>query len=96
VLDGSLAGWLEQTPALRALGAGRTVPGHGPVTGGAGWDAQTTYLTGLRDAVRDALRRHLTLQQTVASLAAPSGWAMTDLYHRRNLTAAYSELEWED
>lgn len=96
VLDGSLAGWLEQTPALRVLGADRTVPGHGPLTSGAGWDAQTAYLTSLRDAVRDALRRHLTLQQTVASVAAPSGWAMTDLYHRRNVTAAYSELEWED
>ena len=96
VLDGSLGGWLEQSQTLRALGAERTVPGHGPVTDGAGWDAQSGYLTALRDGVRDALRRHLTLQQTVAALAAPAGWVMTDLYHRRNVTAAYSELEWED
>ncbi|MBU3695016.1 MAG: quinoprotein relay system zinc metallohydrolase 2 [Rhodocyclaceae bacterium] len=96
VLDGSLGGWLAQAPALRALGAARTVPGHGPVSSAAGWDAQTAYLAGLRDAVRAALGRHQTLQQAVAGIDAPAGWAMTELYHRRNVTAAYSELEWED
>jgi quinoprotein relay system zinc metallohydrolase 2 len=96
VLDGSLANWLAQMPALRTLGAGRTVPGHGPVTDAAGWDIQTAYLASLRDAVREALGRHQTLQQAVAGIAVPSDWALTELYHRRNVTAAYSELEWED
>lgn len=96
VVDGSLNGWLMQTAALRQLGAQRTVPGHGPVVDASGWDAQTAYLNTLRDAVREALRRRLPLRQVVTDTAAPSGWALTELFHRRNLTAAYSELEWEE
>lgn len=96
VVDGSLVGWLAQTPALQALGAKRSVPGHGPVTDAAGWAAQTTYLADLRDAVRAAIKRGTPLQKAVDGIAAPAGWALTDVYHRRNVTAAYSELEWED
>lgn len=96
VVDGNLMGWLAQTPALRALGETRTVPGHGPVVDGAGWQAQTDYLVALRDAVRDALRRRMPLQRAVEAVPASSGWALTEVFHRRNVTAAYSELEWED
>ena len=96
VVDGNLAGWLAQMPALRQLGAERTVPGHGPVVDASGWQAQTRYLTHLRDAVRAALRQHMPLQQAVDALPAPSGWTLTEAFHRRNVTAAYSELEWED
>ncbi len=96
VVDGNLLGWLAQTPALRELGSTRTVPGHGPVVDGSGWQAQTDYLAALRDGVRDALRRGTTLQATVERIVPPSGWALTGLFHRRNVTAAYSELEWED
>lgn len=96
VVDGSLVGWLAQTPALQALGAKRSVPGHGPMTDAAGWAAQTTYLAGLRDAVRAAIKRGTPLQKAVDGIAAPAGWALTEVYHRRNVTAAYSELEWED
>ncbi len=96
VIDGNLAGWLAQTAALRGLGATRTVPGHGPVVDGKGWQAQTEYLSGLRDAVRTALRQRMPLQRAVETIAAPAGWALTEVFHRRNVTAAYSELEWED
>ncbi len=96
VVDGNLAGWLAQTAALQSLGATRTVPGHGPVVDGTGWQAQTDYLTGLRDAVRAALRQRTPLQQAVETIVAPAGWALTEVFHRRNVTAAYSELEWED
>lgn len=96
VVDGNLIGWLAQLPALRALGETRTVPGHGPVVDGTGWRAQTDYLTALRDGVRDALRRRVPLQKAVEAIPAPSGWALTEVFHRRNVTAAYSELEWED
>lgn len=96
VVDGNLVGWLAQMPALHTLGDIRTVPGHGPVVDGSGWQAQTAYLTGLRDAVRAAIRRGTPLQGVVDAVAAPAGWALTDSYHRRNVTAAYSELEWEE
>jgi len=96
VVDGNLSGWLAQTPALRQLGSLRTVPGHGPVVKGDGWQAQTEYLSGLRHAVREALKQRVPLQHAVEAVPAPDGWQLTEVYHRRNVTAAYAELEWED
>jgi len=96
VVDGSIDGWLAQLPALQTLGAMRTVPGHGPLTDATGWAAQSAYLTALRDAVRAAIKRGTPLQKVVDNIDAPAGWALTEVYHRRNVTAAYSELEWED
>ncbi len=96
VIDGNLVGWLAQTPALSKLGAVRTVPGHGPVVDSAGWQAQTRYLEGLRDAVRGALRQRLPIQKAVEAVPPSADWALVDQLHRRNVTAAYAELEWED
>ena len=101
VLDGSLTGWLAQIPTLRALSATRVVPGHGGVASGAAavaaaWDREHAYLLDLRDQLRASLRIGNTLARAVDTLTAPAGWQLTELYHRRNVTAAYAELEWED
>jgi quinoprotein relay system zinc metallohydrolase 2 len=91
VIDGSLLGWLEVLAALRAQNAARVVPGHGPA--GAAWpDALLPlerYLTRLRDEVRAV--------QAVASVARDERprWRLFDVYHARNVTAAFTELEWE-
>jgi hypothetical protein len=40
----------------------------------------------------------MTIQQAVEYIAPPTdpSWRLTELFHRRNVTAAYAELEWED
>ena len=100
VLDGSLRGWLAVLAELRGLDVATVVPGHGAVS--HDWptvmDAQTDYLNGLLRDTRAAVKAMLPIQQAVARIGAPAGsaWRLTDRFHRRNLTAAYAELEWED
>jgi quinoprotein relay system zinc metallohydrolase 2 len=101
VVDGSVRGYLAALAQLRALPATRVVPGHGRA---AAWpqalDAQQRYLQRLTDAVRGALKEQLTLAQTMDKLgrgddARWGDWLLFDAFHRRNISAAYAELEWE-
>jgi quinoprotein relay system zinc metallohydrolase 2 len=100
VLDGSLRGWLQVLAELRQLDVALAVPGHGAVS--TRWpsvlDAQEQYLRRLLDDTRAALRNKLSIQQAVdqAGRAVPQAWQLTAQFHRRNVTAAYAELEWED
>lgn len=99
VIDGSLNGWLAVIAQLRDTPAQVVVPGHGDL--GRRWpealDAEETYLRSVRDATRAALKQKIGLRDTVERAAPPSGdWQLVDLFHRRNVTAAYAELEWED
>ncbi|MGJ7506672.1 quinoprotein relay system zinc metallohydrolase 2 [Variovorax sp. GT1P44] len=100
VLDGSLRGWLAVMPELGRIPADTVVPGHGPVSsdGPAVMGAQASYLEALARDVRSALRDHRTIQQAVDSISVPAGshWLLVERFHRRNVTAAYAELEWED
>lgn len=100
VIDGRLLGWLGVMDQLVALPVQRLVPGHGAVTHdvAAALAPQRHYLTALRDGVRAALTKGQTIGQTVDGLPAPhqQGWLLVDEFHRRNVTAAFAELEWED
>jgi hypothetical protein len=86
---------------LRDAPARQAVPGHGPVlrNGAAAFDATINYLQQLDRDVRAALDQGLTLSQAVAKLGAvePGGrapWLLVEQFHRRNITAAFAELEW--
>jgi glyoxylase-like metal-dependent hydrolase (beta-lactamase superfamily II) len=100
VVDGSLRGWVAAMAELRRLDVAQVVPGHGAVS--ADWpgmmDAQADYLNTLLSETRRALRIGLTIQQAIDHIDAPptSKWRLTERFHRRNVTAAYAELEWED
>lgn len=99
VIDGSVLGWLDDIETIRAMHPRHVVPGHGPLR--PPWpqalDAEQAYLAGLVRDVRAAIKAGQTMQQAVDSigLAQRSKWRLFDIYHRRNVTAAYAELEWE-
>jgi quinoprotein relay system zinc metallohydrolase 2 len=99
-LDGSLKGWLAVMRDLRQMPVRIAIPGHGPVTDNwpAVLDPQERYLQGLQNGTRAAIKAGRTLAQTVAEAehAPASGWLLFDAYHRRNVTTAYTELEWEN
>jgi quinoprotein relay system zinc metallohydrolase 2 len=98
-LDGSIIGWLTAMEELRAVPARRVVPGHGPSS--AEWPAalapQQRYLERLRDEIRAIVHRGGTMEQAIAAVGQEEAthWLLFDDYHRRNIAAAFHELEWE-
>ena len=101
VLDGKLQGWLSVLQNLKRETATRIVPGHGPVLAQApeAYAPTVSYLEQLKTEVSAALDKDLSLSETVARLGTPPaerlvGWLLTEAFHRRNITAAYAELEW--
>lgn len=100
VIDGRLLGWLEVMTRLSELSVQRVVPGHGEVVPdlASALAPQHRYLTALRDGVREALRKGMTIGQAAETVAADDtqDWQLVDAFHRRNVTAAFAELEWED
>jgi quinoprotein relay system zinc metallohydrolase 2 len=100
VVDGSLPGWLKVLAELKRIDAQRVVPGHGPVR--SDWPAASAdeerYLRSVLDETRAALRAKKTLQEAVDTVGATERphWLLFDAFHRRNVTAAFAELEWEE
>ena len=105
VLDSSLRGWVSAMAVLKRQAVATVVAGHGPVSHDwpAVMDAQGDYLNGLLQDTRAAIRTRLTIAQAIdrigvaPALRGPAtDWLLTDRFHRRNVTAAYAELEWEE
>jgi quinoprotein relay system zinc metallohydrolase 2 len=99
VIDGSLTGWLSVMDEIEKMNPRQIVPGHGPI---GDWrtalTAQRRYLQALALDTRAAIREHRSMLQAVEQVAAGERgkWLLFDEYHRRNVAAAYAELEWEE
>ena len=99
VVDGSLLGWQKVMQDLVKIEAERVVPGHGPVS--AAWPAasqdQTSYLTVVTDGLRKIIEEEGTITQAVETVGASERgrWLLFDHYNARNVTAGFTELEWE-
>ncbi len=99
VIDGSAPGWLADIATIRLMNPRRVVPGHGPIDRPwrPGLDAEEAYLAGLVRDVRAAIKSGKTMQQAVDTIGLDERkrWRLYDIYHQRNVTAVYAELEWE-
>jgi quinoprotein relay system zinc metallohydrolase 2 len=100
VIDGSIKGWLAELERLEKNHYKLVIPGHGkPVTDWpAGMLPQKAYLTDLAKDIRALIKQGKTLEQAVNSvgLSAKDHWQLFDQFHRKNVTIAFAELEWED
>ena len=100
VLDGSINGWLEELAALMQERFSHVVPGHGParVDWPQGGTPTVDYLAGLREAVRAWIAGggDLGAAQQGIEATEPERWQLIERYHKRNVAAAFAELEWED
>ncbi|MCB1888937.1 MAG: quinoprotein relay system zinc metallohydrolase 2 [Rhodocyclaceae bacterium] len=100
VIDGSVRGWLAAIDDLVALGARHVVPGHGPVdvAGSDGLERERAYLSHVAATVRRAIRDGRSLREVIdaGESETVAEWQLVEAFHPRNLSAAYTELEWED
>jgi glyoxylase-like metal-dependent hydrolase (beta-lactamase superfamily II) len=98
VVDGNLRGMLAAVDALKKMPARIAIPGHGRA---ADWPAvlapEQRYLERLLADVKQAIAQRRTLAQAVetAGQEERGAWSLFDEFHRRNVTAAYAQLEWE-
>ncbi len=98
VVDGNLKGFLAAIDEIKVLRASLVIPGHGRALD---WPeamaAEERYLRRLRDDVRAAIKAKRTLPETVASVdEGGEQWLLFDEFHKRNVSAAYAELEWDE
>jgi len=98
-LDGSIKGWLAVSAELRSEPAARVVPGHGPAS--MDWPyaiaAQSHYLDSIARDVRALIKSGRPLEDAMGTAAQSerASWLLFDDFHRRNVAAAFAELEWE-
>ncbi len=99
VVDGSLRGWLQVMTEIALLQPRRVVAGHGEA---ADWRLamadQERYLRSLLNETSAAIKAGKTLSEAVDAVgqSEKGRWLLFDEFHRRNVTAAYAELEWDD
>jgi len=99
VIDGSLKGWLAAMAEMEQLAAVQIVPGHGPPAGQ--WKEaaadQTRYLRALLEETRAMVARGAFLEEALDTVARQEEgrWTLFDQGHRRNVSRAFLELEWE-
>jgi quinoprotein relay system zinc metallohydrolase 2 len=98
-LDGSIVGWLKLIPALMREKAARAIPGHGPKS--TAWPQailpEQRYLETIARDVRAMIKDGKTIDEAVASAGQSERgkWQLFDEYNGMNVTAAFTELEWE-
>lgn len=99
-LDGSLKGWLAVLEKLKALGGGPVIPGHGAPPAAA-WPeagaAQEAYLLMLLTDTREAIAQGAFMEEVIETVGEEEKqrWLLHEENHRRNVTRAFTELEWE-
>ncbi|HEV2040607.1 MAG TPA: quinoprotein relay system zinc metallohydrolase 2 [Casimicrobiaceae bacterium] len=98
VVDGNLRGFLAALEEVKTLRANLVIPGHGRALA---WPeamaAEERYLRRLLDDVRAAIKAKRTLAETLASVdEGREQWLLFDQFHKRNVSTAYAELEWDE
>ena len=99
IIDGSVKGWLVDLNALASVPAVRVIPGHGPVS--LPWpqaiDTERAYFERLATDVKASIAKGEPVEtaEKWAGRSQSDDWSLFDDYNRRNVTAAYSEYEWD-
>ena len=98
-LDGSLKGWLKAIDQLEQQNFTIVIPGHGAVT--KQWpesiQAEKQYLTLLLEGTRKMIANGAFMEDVVETLGKEEkkAWLLYEQHHKRNVTRAFTELEWE-
>lgn len=98
-LDGSLKGWINLMKDLQSQDIKQVIPGHGPVV--LSWPTgavdQERYLDTLLQQTRKAIAEGQFMEEIVENVAneEKQNWLLHEENHKRNVTRAFTELEWE-
>lgn len=98
-LDGKLKGWLAVLETLKNQEINLAIPGHGTIS--HDWPqtyaAEKSYLTMLLNDTREAIKNGQFLEDAVSSIGKEEKqeWLLHEQHHGRNVTKAFTELEWE-
>ncbi len=98
-LDGKLKGWLAVLEALQNETVDLAIPGHG--TSSNDWPqtyaAEEAYLTMLLNETRQAISKGQFLEDATNFVGKDEklNWLLHEQHHSRNVTKAFTELEWE-
>lgn len=100
VIDGSIKGWLAELERLEKQDYHYVIPGHGALV--TDWkhalQPQQRYLTLLRDEIRAMIKQGRFLEEALTTVAYSEAkrWKLFEWFHRKNITVAFAELEWEE
>lgn len=100
VIDGSLLGWLNELERMEKTAYKTVIPGHGAVV--TDWpkslQAEKTYLQTLLTEIRAMIKQGRFLEEAVEKVgySERDKWKLFDQFHKRNVTTAFAELEWEE
>lgn len=100
VIDGSLKGWISVLERLEKNKYKTVIPGHGPSV--TNWPqgllAQQTYLNSLLFEIREMIAKGQFIEQAIEQVghSEKDKWLLFDQFHKRNVTTAFAELEWEE
>ena len=99
-LEGSLTGWIEVIEKLSKEKIALVIPGHGDIS--SDWPTgalqpQQQYLHTLLNETRAAIAKGAFLEQVLETVGnkQKTQWLLHEQHHRRNVSKAFSELEWE-
>ena len=93
-LTGTVKGWLEAIPKLRAFGAERIVPGHGPVCGPEAFDVVEGYLRFVLEEAQRGLEAGVEPLELARDLDLGPYRELTDAERLvANLHRAYADLQ---
>lgn len=98
IIDGKLKGWLAVMDSLDALDIAQAIPGHGQII--SDWpkakQAQQRYLTTLMKNTRAKIAEGAFMEDVIEQVESnEDDWLLYDESHKRNVTQAFKELEWE-
>jgi quinoprotein relay system zinc metallohydrolase 2 len=100
VIDGSLKGWISVLDRLAHQSYKLVIPGHGSLV--SNWpqalQPEQNYLLMLLNEIRGLIKKGKHLEEAVETVgySAQKDWQLFDQFHRKNITTAFAELEWED
>lgn len=100
VLDGSINGWIAVIEQLQTGVVAMAVPGHGLATKKMAEQLviEKQYLETVRREVREIIQQGGTMRQAMEQVGQleKRRWSLFDQFHKRTVSAAFAELEWED